>query len=281
MQITNGKLTATINPHGAELTSLTDNKREYMWGGDPKFWPKHSPVLFPIVGTLRNNTYLYNGKVYALSRHGFARDNVFHLKSSIENSVTFSLTSNNETRRVYPFDFDLEMKYTLNDDSLTLDYSVTNNGGKDMPFSLGAHPAFALPQKFSNYSLKFEKDEPLVSRQLENDLISSKSHTYDAAGGGLPLSYELFRNDALIFTNLQSRAVTILEGNVPLLSVTFEKFPHLGIWTKENAPFICIEPWQGHSDQADCSGNITEKEGMLTLEPGNTFRAGFTIKILS
>jgi len=280
MEISNGTLTATIDPKGAELKSLKDRSREFIWEGDPKYWAKHSPVLFPIVGTLRNNTYLYEGKVHAMSRHGFARDNTFHIKDQTEDSVTMVLEANHDTKRMYPFDFELQLKYTLNENSLTIDYTVFNRGDKKMPFALGAHPAFALPNKFSSYSLKFEKVEELVSTQLESDLLSAKTTTLEANEGILPLDYKLFENDALIFTNLQSRAVDILEGDNPLLRVSFEKFPHLGIWTKDKAAFVCIEPWQGHSDKADCSGNITEKEGMLTLNSGEQYEAGLTIQIL-
>ncbi len=279
--ITNGTLTAKINPKGAELVSLKDSKREYIWEGDPEHWGKHSPVLFPIVGTLKNNTYLYQGKVHALPRHGFARDNVFSVKEHNENSAVFLLVPNNETKRVYPFDFELELHYKLEGNTLSIEYKVTNTGDASMPFSIGAHPAFALPNKFSSYSLKFEKQEQLVSTQLENDLLSDKTIQLPVDNGIMPLDYDLFKNDALILKELQSGAVTLLEGENPLLTVTFEKFPHLGIWTKDKAPFICIEPWQGYSDLHNASGNITEKEGIITLEPGENHNTGLSIEIHS
>lgn len=280
IELTNGTLTAAINPLGAELTSLKDNIREYMWDGDPKYWAKHSPVLFPIVGSLRNNTYLYEGKVYALNRHGFARDNIFNLTNQTEDSATFLLTANNDTKIMYPFDFELELKYILRDKTLHLEYTLRNTSEKKMPFALGAHPAFALPEKFSNYSLKFENPEELASRQLENNLISEKTITHETENGTLPLDYKLFENDALVFTGLRSRSVDLIEGEEPLLKVRYEKFPHLGIWTKDKAPFICIEPWQGHADTVDCSGNITEKEGMLILASGEDYKAAISIQVL-
>jgi len=278
--ISNGILTATINPKGAELSSLKDSSTEYMWEGDSKFWGKHSPVLFPIVGTLKNNSYLYNGQVYALSRHGFARDNVFSIKEQSDSSVVFSLSSNDDTKTLYPFDFELELAYTLKDKTLTLEYRVNNKGKGSLPFSIGAHPAFATPGTFTNYSLIFEKDEPLVSIQLQDDLLSNNTTPVPAQNGTLPLSYELFKNDALIFTGLQSRAVTLKKNNNEILKVSFPQFPHLGIWTKQDAPFICIEPWQGYSDAPDTRGNIVEKEGIIILEGGKQYKSGFKIEIL-
>lgn len=278
--ITNGVLTATINPQGAELNSLKYSNNEYIWEGNPKFWGKHSPVLFPIVGTLKNNSYLYNGQVYALTRHGFARDNAFIVKAKTNDSVVFSLTFNSDTKRVYPFDFELELAYTLKNKTLHLDYTVTNQGTDKMPFSLGAHPAFALPGNFTDYSLEFEKNEPLVGTQLENDLLSNKTITLQTQDNVLPLHYDLFKHDALIFKELKSNVITITKNNEGYLKVSFADFPHLGIWTKENAPFLCIEPWQGYSDTENTLGNLVEKEGIILLEAGNQFKAGFSIEIL-
>ncbi|TRW23406.1 aldose 1-epimerase family protein [Flavobacterium zepuense] len=281
IKITNGQLTATINPKGAELNSLKNDSTEFIWEGDPEFWGKHSPVLFPIVGTLKNNSYLYKGQVHALSRHGFARDNVFNLKEQTESTATFTLSSNNDTKIQYPFDFELELKYTLQNNTLRLDYFVTNKGDEAMPFSIGAHPAFALPGNFRDYSLKFEKNEPLVSTQLENDLISDKTVTLPAQDGILPLSYDLFKNDALIFKQLESDAITIQKNGSDYIKVSFPDFPHMGIWTKQDAPFLCIEPWQGYSDAATSLGNLIEKEGIVLLEPGKQYSAGFTVAVFS
>lgn len=279
--ITNGILTATINPKGAELNSLKNSTgTEYIWEGKPEIWGKHSPVLFPIVGTLKNNSYLYNGQVYAMTRHGFARDNVFSVLSQTEDSVVFSLSSNDDTKRVYPFDFELQLTYSFNNDALVLHYTVMNKDGKAMPFSIGAHPALALPGNFNDYSLVFEKEEALVSTQLENDLISNKDVPLPAEKNVLPLSYNLFDNDALIFKALQSKSVTIARSGQPYIQVGFADFPHLGIWTKKDAPFLCIEPWQGYSDSPNTRGNIIEKEGIVSLNPSEIYNAQFNVRIL-
>jgi galactose mutarotase-like enzyme len=278
--ITNGPLSATIALKGAELISLKNNSgAEYIWEGNAKYWGKHSPVLFPIVGTLKNNSYLYEGQVYALNRHGFARDNVFNVKLQTESSVTFSLSSNDDTRRVYPFDFELELIYTLENNTLQLDYVVTNKGDKPLPFSLGAHPAFALSGSFESYSLQFEIDEPLESTQLKDDLLSDQTEVIPSQNGVLPLSYSIFENDALIFSSLKSRAITIMQGENKLLTVSYPNFPHLGIWTKDNAPFICIEPWQGYSDKPDTKGNLIEKEGIVMLEANGKYTSGWYVNI--
>lgn len=278
--ISNGSLSVTINPKGAELNSLRDNNTEYLWEGNPKYWGKHSPVLFPIVGTLRNNSYLYKGQTYAMTRHGFARDNTFSVKSQTENSAVFSLLSNDETRRVYPFDFELKLEYILDNQTLHINYSVINKGDDEMPFSIGAHPAFALPGNFEDYILIFEKDEQPVSTQLSEDLLSDTTQALPVINRKFPLNYELFANDALILKSHASRSVEIAKNGETFLKVNFEDFPHLGLWTKEGAPFLCIEPWQGYSDHKNATGNIVEKEGIIHLKKSETYRAGFSITIL-
>jgi galactose mutarotase-like enzyme len=280
MKISNGILTATINLLGAEITSLSDYNREYIWHGDPKYWSKHSPILFPIVGALKNNSYIYEGKVYALNRHGFARDNIFSIEAHAESRAVFLLSTNNDTMVMYPFNFELEIAYVLIEKSLEVTYTVRNKGNKNMPFAIGGHPAFALQKKFGNYSLKFEKDEALVSRQLQDNLITPSGITIETENGILPLDYKLFENDALVFTGLQSRSVELLEDSKPLLRISFEKMPHMGIWTKINAPFICIEPWQGYADTVNATGNLVEKEGIIILQPEEEYSTGYSIQIL-
>ncbi|MHA3788875.1 aldose 1-epimerase family protein [Flavobacterium hauense] len=278
--ITNEHLTAIINPQGAELISLKDSNNEYIWEGSPEFWGKHSPILFPIVGTLKDNTYTHDGKQFSMTRHGFARDNRFVVKEHGSRSVTFSFVSDQDTRKQYPFDFELELKYTIREKTLHLDYTVKNTGKIVMPFSIGAHPAFALPGNFEDYSLEFEKEESLISSQLENDLISDKTIEIPSKSGKLNLSYDTFKNDALIFKSLESGYVSIAKNSSPFLKVVFENFPHLGIWTKQEAPFLCIEPWQGYSDAYNASGNLENKEGIIMLEPNKEYNAGFSIQIL-
>lgn len=279
--ISNSSLKASIKHSGAELFSIQDNQnKEYIWEGNPAFWGKHSPVLFPIVGTLKNNTYTIDEKEYQLSRHGFARDMEFKLIDKSENSAVFSLQSNEETLQKYPFDFELQLIYTLEEKELTIAYKVINKGSSKIPFSIGAHPAIALPEDFENYSFQFEKKETLKYNLLENDLISDKTEILETKDNLVPLNYKLFENDALVFKTLESNSITILENSKPYVKVNFKDFPSLGIWTKEQAPFVCIEPWFGYSDTADNSGDLFKKEGILVLDANDTFNAKFSIQIL-
>lgn len=279
--ISNSNLTAQIKHLGAELCSLKNNSnKEYIWNANPAFWGKHSPVLFPIVGTLKNNSYTFENQEYHLSRHGFAREMEFNLIEKSESSATFSLTSTSKTKEIFPFDFDLHLIYTLEDNKLKIAYKVFNSNNKTMPFAIGAHPAFDLPHNFENYSLAFEKEEPHSYYLLEEGLISNSTNALELNKNSLALHYPLFENDALVFKNIASKSITILENSNPFLKVNFSNFPDLGIWTPPNAPFICIEPWFGYSDTVDQSGSILNKEGIQLLEANAHFNAEFSIEIL-
>ncbi len=279
--ISNTILTAIINSKGAELISLQNNsKREYIWEGNPIYWGKHSPVLFPIVGSLKSNNYTFNDKKYELFRHGFARDNEFKLVFQSQNQVVFSLQSNHETKQVYPFNFELQISYTLKENELVIGYKIINNEDKTIPFSIGGHPAFALPMNFENYALAFEKEENLASFQLENDLLFDKKVAILLQEKKLPLTYSLFENDALIFKKLNSKCISIIENNIPILYFKFDDFPNFGVWTKNKAAFICLEPWLGYSDSINATGNILEKEGIQLLNAKETFDCNFSIGIV-
>lgn len=277
--ISNAFLSATIDTKGAELNSLKKEGREYMWEGNPDFWGKHSPILFPIVGTLKNDSFIYDEKSFSLSRHGFARYNEFEVYSSNDDCVVFSLKSNPETLQKYPFQFELRVAYILNNSSLKIEYSVLNKNDSVLPFSIGGHPAFALTKNFESYSLTFDNDEIIKSYFLENDLLSDNFQDIELKNHELKLHYPLFKNDALIIKNLKSKSVNVLENRVPLFKFEFEDFPNLGIWTKENAPFVCIEPWHGYSDILKSNQDILEKEGIIKLEKYQTFSASFSIHI--
>ena len=277
--IKNSNFTATINSKGAELISLKTNGREYIWEGNPEFWGKHSPVLFPIVGTLKNNEFQYLEENYTLSRHGFARDIEFVVKEQSENKVVFSLESSASTLQNYPFIFELQLIYVLEESKLTIQYKVFNKDSKEIPFSIGAHPAFALTENFDSYSLSFGDDNELKYFLLENDLLSDKTEVIDLNKNQLQLDYQLFERDALVFKQINSKAITINENSKPILKIDFKNFPNLGIWTKNKAPFICIEPWFGYSDTNNSSGNILEKEGIIILKTNEIFDCEFSIEI--
>ena len=279
--ISNSNLTAQIKHLGAELFSLKSNQnKEYIWEGKPAFWGKHSPILFPIVGSLKNNAYQYDEKEYHLSRHGFARETKFELIEKTVESATFSLVSTIETKKVYPFDFELQICYTLEENKLNINYKVINKNDFAMPFAIGAHPAFALNGDFENYSLEFQQQENLNYFLLEENLISNSSNEILLKNRQLALNYQLFENDALVFKTIQSKSITILKNANPLLKVNFSDFPNLGIWTVQNAPFLCIEPWFGYSDTLEKYDDFSKKEGIQLLEKNEVFNSNFNIEIL-
>ncbi|OCB74839.1 aldose 1-epimerase family protein [Flavobacterium crassostreae] len=279
--ISNAFLSAEIKHAGAEVFSLKNvhTNQEYLWDANPEFWGKHAPVLFPIVGTLKNNQYRYKQQNYSLSRHGFARDMVFELIEKKDDRATFVLKNSADTLQVYPFEFELQICYTLVQNSLVVGYKVQNLNSTEMPFCIGAHPAFALAGQFEDYALEFKNKVPLRYTLLENNLISNQKATLSTTDTTLSLEYALFKNNALIFRSIPSKTVTILAQKKPLLQIEFEDFPDLGLWTLPNAPFICIEPWFGYSDTVTSSGNIMEKEGIEILQPKATFRSQYTITV--
>jgi galactose mutarotase-like enzyme len=278
--ISNDYLTASFKTFGAELVSLKSKNQEYIWNGNIEFWGKHSPVLFPIVGTLKNNTFNYKNEIYTLNRHGFARELEFEIISKSQSSIIFSLKANEKTLENYPFIFELQIKYTLDANTLKVNYFVLNNSKTQMPFSIGAHPAISLPKNFENYSLKFSNDENLKYHLLDNGLISDKIEKIFLDNKVLKLRYKTFENDALVFKKIKSKSITVFEKSKPYIKVQFKDFPNLGIWTVQNAKFICIEPWFGYSDTINSNGNLFDKEGIIILEKNNQFLTEFSIEIL-
>ena len=266
VMIKNQLISATINSLGAELVELNKNDKKYIWEVDTNFWDKTSPVLFPTIGLLKNEEYRFNGKTYKLPRHGFARNFDFEVISKNEDSVVFSLKSSEKTLNIYPFQFELRISYLLEGNKLTVTYDVINLSEEKMYYSIGAHPAFAIDGNFEDFTLIFDEDKDLETHKLENELFSGRTETVQLHDKGLPLNYQLFEKDALVFKNSATQSLTIAKGKNPILKVEFSDFPYLGIWTKVNAPFICIEPWLGIADNVNSTGDLTEKEGIQMLE---------------
>lgn len=271
---------ANIKALGAELESFYKDNINYIWTVDEQYWNKTSPVLFPIVGRLKNDIYTLNGKEYSLPRHGFARNFVFDVLEKTNNSVLFSLRSNEETLKVYPFEFELQIKYSLNQDELIIKYKVINHSNEKMPFNIGAHPAFSIPSDFEEYSLQFNHNDLLKTHHLENELFNGKSTLVESTNNKIKLEYSLFEKDALVFKNLLSNEVSILRNNKKYITVNFEGFPYIGVWTKVNASFLCIEPWMGHADHNNTNREIFEKESIQILNPESIFECGFSVKIV-
>ena len=281
MEITiqNQAIKAVIKTKGAELSSLQKEDKNYIWEINSEFWNKTSPILFPIVGALKNGEYFYDGNAYKLSRHGFARDFEFEVIENSENTVVFSLKSNEETLKVYPFHFELQLSYILEGNKLVVKYEIINRSSEKMYYSIGAHPAFNIDGNFEVFSLIFDDEKDLDSYKLELDLFSGKTEILKLNGNVLPLHYELFEEDALVFKNFATKSLTLAKNNESVMKVSFPDFPYLGIWTKKDAPFICIEPWLGIADNANTSGKIEEKEGIQILENNSKKQIAWSVEL--
>lgn len=277
--LSNTKISASINTLGAELVSLTKGNHNYIWKVDEKFWNKTSPVLFPIVGSLKNNEYSINDKTYSLNRHGFARDCEFEILEQKENSALFCLQSNELTFENYPFDFELFINYEIKNNELIISYKVINHSESEMPFNIGAHPAFNLQYDTNEYSLEFNALESLKTHQLDNGLFSGLTKKIESNQNTINLSEKLFEQDALVFKNIKSSSIKLKHLNKDYLKMSFNNFPHLGIWKKLKAPFLCIEPWTGYADSINSNGKIFDKESIQILTPKNIFECEIKIEI--
>lgn len=288
----NEELTITFSDSGAELRGITDTKtgKDYLWSGDPAFWSRTSPVLFPIVGSLKNKCYTYKNKTYSLSQHGFARDLKFTVTESSENSITFLLEANEETLKVYPFSFQLFIHYTLKEKTITVAWEVKNTGEDTMYFSIGAHPAFLCPlsdkDKQSEYYFAFDSKAPITLTKISENGLAIKN-TQDAPvilpdeDGLFPITSHLFDDDALVIENNQYHVVSLLAPDKkPYVTMAFDA-PLFGLWSpaKKNAPFVCIEPWYGRCDSEDFNGTLEEREWGNSLEAGKIFQTSYTITI--
>ncbi|MGN0649797.1 MAG: aldose 1-epimerase family protein [Oscillospiraceae bacterium] len=274
MEVTlnSGNVSAVIDSFGAELKSLRVDGKELMWSADPAFWGKTSPILFPMIGTLKDGKTVINGKEYAIRRHGFVRDTELKPEKITPATAVFSMEQNDETRGMFPFDFRFAVQYTLKSDGITVTFTVTNNSAEKMPFCIGGHPAFAADGDFTEYALVFRQKEtadvPLYNTQT--GVYENESRTRIMSGDNvLPLKHELFYNDVLYFENPASRSVELLKGNHGV-RVDFPDFTGLGVWQAKDAPFLCIEPWCGCQDYDTDSGVFAEKRGIETLESGES-----------
>jgi galactose mutarotase-like enzyme len=278
-------LKATIASKGAELQSLKNKITgiEHMWNGDAEYWGKHSPVLFPIVGSLKDNTYTYNQKSYTLPRHGFARNMVFVAEQASATKAVFTLTHTAKTLKVYPFQFQLQLIYTISKAAITCTYKVKNTGANELLFSIGAHPAFAVPFTknvlFKDHYLQFNSKQSLSRYTLANGLVSNKKEKVVAPKGKLAIHPDLFYNDALVFKNLKATQITLgcnLHSNG--LHFNFNNFPYFGIWSAEEAPFVCLEPWCGIADSEKHNQQLQKKEGINILATKKSFTRSWSVE---
>lgn len=280
-QISNNLLSVKVNSFGAELCSIFSKEAdiEYIWQADPKLWARHAPNLFPIVGKLKDGTFNYENKTYTLPQHGFARDQEFICVENSKNKLCFELVASEKTLEIFPFHFSLIIEYTLTENKLAVEYKVFNPDNEKLLFSLGAHPAFNCPlqtnETFEDYELHFNEKKSLSINKLNAGLISSETATIELENGSLPLSTKLFETDALVLKNYQVTGVKLISKKTNHgVNLFCQNWPYFGIWTKPStSKFICLEPWQGIADSITANGDLEEKEGIIALNEGQTFKA--------
>lgn len=280
----NDSLKLVVNLRGAELASVRDRQddTEYIWQADPSFWGRHAPVLFPIVGRLKDDHFQHQGQAYHLTQHGFARDLPFAPQTAPEGSLKYRLLATPETRQRYPFDFQLDIIYTLEGRDLTVAYEVSNLGAEPIPFSIGAHPAFRCPlvagESFEDYDFVLAQAETVDRHLLAGGLYTGEVERVLHQSELLPLHPALFQRDALVFHDLTSQWVALRSRKSGReVRMYIEGFPYFGLWTKPDAPFICLEPWQGLADYRDASGHLSDKVGIILLMPGQTHQASYRV----
>jgi galactose mutarotase-like enzyme len=268
----NDLLKISINEIGAELRSVMNKSQnfEYMWSADPSVWPRVSPVLFPIVGRLKNDTYYHNDQAYSLSQHGFARNMLFDVIHQSNTDVHFELKANEETKKNYPFDFTLQLKYSLQENNLSLQYEVLNNSSDVMYFSIGMHPGFKVPfmehEAYDDYYIECNEVENASRYLISGGLISDSQEKVFDGSKTLALHKELFDRDALVFKNLASSEVSIKSKNHSHgITLEAKDFPYYGIWAQPKANFVCLEPWCGIADGVNSDQQLKNKEGIQQL----------------
>lgn len=286
MILENNNLIIDIDKKGAELKSIRSkvDYHEYMWSGDSAYWGKTSPILFPIVGALKNDSYRYQGRNYRLSRHGFARDLDFGEERISDTEVLFTLTDTPKTQESYPFSFILKVNYKLRGRALITTYVVTNPHNRQiLLFSLGAHPAFAAGEQepevgYDKFYLEFAQDGAFEGYRLEGNLISDETYSIMLEKQQLALSYPLFHRDALVTKSLKSKEITLRNTvNSRGMHFRFEGFPFFGIWAAKDADFVCLEPWCGIADGIMHQQQLEMKEGIQSLPPGMSWQRSWEV----
>ncbi len=276
-------------PGGAELTSIKYHGEEFLHQGEKVldsngkvYWKRRAPILFPIVGSLKNNTTIINGEKFEMLQHGFARDMKFDILKISEREHIYVLKYNQETLKMYPFKFELYVSYLIDNNKLIVKYKVKNLDDKTMFFGIGGHPAFAINLKENKYRLEFdEKEENAKFYQLDNGLISYKNNYINKSimsnEKSISIGKDTFTHDAIIMGNLKSKKIRLIENNNTRLVLDFTGFKYLGIWSKKNAPFICIEPWYTTADYTDSNSIFEEKKDNIKLEENEEFECSYSI----
>jgi galactose mutarotase-like enzyme len=277
-------ITATIKADGAELCSLRNAEGlELLWQAGPE-WPRHAPLLFPIVGRLKDDELRHRGKTYAMTQHGFARDQRFDWVECNTTSCTLVLADNAATRSRYPFAFRLQVTYIVKDADLDVVIDIANTSDEPLPASFGAHPAFNWPLLSGvpkqAYTLTFSDEETAPIRRLKDGLMRTQPEPNPVRGKTLALTERLFDDDALILDRRASRSVRYAADRGPSIEMSWDGFPELGVWSKPGgAPFLCIEPWHGFASPSDFDGEFIDKPGLMPIAPGTSRSLTYRIRI--
>lgn len=283
----NELITILVNSRGAELKSLLLGNRQYIWSGSPKYWNRSAPVLFPIVGTLKDKQTNINGVTYPIMQHGFLRDLEFEYLGLINDEETYVNEYNSESLGLYPFKYRVYIKYKLKNLKVITTFVVENIDEVDMPFNIGGHPGIMCPiysnDKFSDYRICFEKgetfDSPKVMSNATLDFSTSVLHFDDLKE--LELNKEMFSIDTIIIPEVKSSWVKLLNKENKGILFSFNNFKTFAIWTPFNdAPFVCLEPWQGNNDHHDADGLYIHKDNIITLKPNQKYVASYMIEII-
>jgi galactose mutarotase-like enzyme len=285
-EIKNSFISAKIDSFGAQLNSFKKNNEdtEYIWQADASYWNRHAPILFPIVGRLKNDEYFYQGNKYNMTQHGFARDCEFELMRKDEDYLSFRLKNSDKSLEIYPFLFELDISYELIENKLVISYEVKNKTDGKMLFSIGAHPAFNWPlanEEKNDCFFEFENIKDTKRYFLNDKGLVYESTDLEIKDNKIALNEELFKDDALVFNDLNIKQVIFKNSkNKNYIKLQFEKFPYLGLWSKPSgAPFLCIEPWFGVADEEGSNQKLEEKKGIITLEKNEKFSCFYSIEI--
>lgn len=280
MELKNQFISTKFKTYGGELTSLisTEDNLEYLWTGDEQYWPGQAPTLFPIVGKVKSGI---------MNQHGFARRMEHSVINKTDTSISFQLTYNDHTLKVYPYKFQLITTYTIKDKTLYINYTVKNLDTTDIYFSIGAHPGFNIPlslnETFEDYYIEFNKKEnaPIYPIDMSTGFIMSTPNKFLDDNHIIKLNHNLFEKDALVFKGLKSNSISLKSSkSTKGVTMNFQGFPWFGIWSKPTgAPFVCLEPWFGHSDFTDFDGEFHEKDGIEKLEVNKEFSCSFSITV--
>lgn len=276
----------TVNSLGAEIQSIVSRKNgeEFLWQGDPEVWSGRAPILFPFVGALKGKQISVNGKTHAMPQHGFARTSIFEIEAQATDRLKCRLTHSRTSLEMYPWKFQFDVEFSLIEDLLRIEYTLKNTDDSLMYFNLGSHPAFNLPlqdSKISDYMIRFNKPELLARYKVVEGLLSRETVPGLKNESEIWLNSEIFEDDALVYRNVSSDVVSLVHREKgERVVVTTGGAPHLGVWAKPAAPYVCIEPWFGHADFTDSSGHLAEKDSIQQLSGDEIFTAHMTIKTL-